>query len=261
MLLQEWGGFTHIDEPMKGSIPNAAFAGRLESTALLARTVLAKRTAKEICKITDEVAWWFKEVWPEMDLEDSSLVRTHSQVCQLGSGLLGERFSGHEYHAAMSLMLVNEAVRLKGEAAAIAAIDAAEAAEFALNFRATERLKRRLHEQAERVVNEAIRKREQRIENEVEERLTRAAAEKQREQINDLLAARHRKNWEVRKYAIQLANEVRQQDSSCTAYAIVRKIQARVEKRARDITNELSVERSFKTIHGWLRQAEKSSLL
>ena len=48
MLLQNWQGFTHIDDPIKGSIPQSAFAGHLESTAHKARRTLAKRTIQDV---------------------------------------------------------------------------------------------------------------------------------------------------------------------------------------------------------------------
>lgn len=246
MLLQNWQGFTHIDDPIKGSIPQSAFAGHLESIAHTARRTLAKRTIEDVCKITDDVTWWFKDVYPEMNLEDNLLTRTHSQVCQLGSGLFGEEFGGDEYHAAMALMLVNEALRLDDKAASVAAIDAAEAAEYAFNFMAKERLKQRLHDEA---AQKAV------------EKYKRAEAEKKREHMTDLSNEKHRKNREVRKYAIKLAQEIRESDKTCSLYKIAHEILVQVEKKAGEVKWTFSKKRLSTTVQEWLGEAKKNNLL
>lgn len=261
MLLQNWQGFTHIDDPIKGSIPQSAFAGHLESSAHKARRTLAKCTIEDVRKITDDVDCWFTDVYPEMDLEDTPLTRTHSQVCQLGSGLFGEEFRGDEYHAVMALMLVNEALRLEGDDATIAIHDAADAAEYAFRFMAKERLKQRSHDEAARAAEEIVQKRKRQIGEERIEKYKSDTEDKKREQRINMRNIRHQKTRDVREYAITLAEEIRKSDKTSSLYRIAREIAAQVVERVEEIEYKLSKNRLHKTIEDWLSQAKKNGRL
>ncbi len=261
MLLQNWQGFTHIDNPINGSIPQSAFAGHLESTAHKARRTLAKRTIEDVRKITDDVDWWFTDVYPEMGLEDTPLTRTHSQVCQLGSGLFGEEFRGDEYHAVMALMLVNEALRLDGDDATVAAINAEEAAEYAFDFMAKERSKQRMHDDAAREVDKIMQERERQIEKQAVEKYKSDAEDEKREQGIKMRNIRHQKDRDVREHAITLAEKIRKSDKTFSVYRIAREILAQVAEYAGEIGWKFSKKRLPDTVEEWLSQAKKNGRL
>ncbi len=261
MLLQNWQGFTHIDDPIKGSIPQSAFAGHLESTAHKARRTLAKRTIADVRKITDDVDWWFTDVYPEMDLEDTPLTRTHSQVCQLGSGLFGEEFRGDEYHAVMALMLVNEALRLDGDDATVAAINAEEAAEYAFDFMAKERSKQRSHGVVVREVDKIMQEERPQIEKQAVEKYKSDAEDEKREQGIKMRNIRHQKDRDVREHAITLAEKIRKSDKTFSVYRIAREIAPLVKEYVDKIECKLSKKRFHKTIENWLSQAKKNGRL
>ena len=244
MLLQDWQGFTHLD-PKQSEIPQDPFGGRLCFIAQDARKLLSHRQVDEIRKIASDIAYQWDIGWPEVlnlvangDFEDP---RQQSPVEVFWSylGAISDPLADElkdltevDYSATMALMLVNEAVRLEGEAAAVAAIDAREAVDDALESR------------------RQARRREEHIED--LDRRHKNTAQAQRELKRKAARKRHKLHRELNAFAVQLAKEERCQGPQLSAYKIADKICARVERHGREIGFELSEHRSQKTIHEWL---------
>ncbi|MCZ6719116.1 MAG: hypothetical protein O6944_08220, partial [Gammaproteobacteria bacterium] len=122
---------------------------------------------------------------------------------------------------AMALMLVNEALRLNGEASAVATIDAQEAITAV-------------------------------VYHQIQEKTFAAAASKKGKDAAD---AKHKPIKEVKTFALKLAKERHKQDEKMSAWQISDEILGRVEHRAQELGVKLSPDRSRKTIHGWLKTA------
>ncbi len=225
MLLQEWQGFTHLD-PIEGDVPAAPFDSRLLLIVSHARTELEGRTHDEVKEMADYIASEFKTKkidGPGHMLAFFSPPAEHPQ------------YESPQYAATMALMLVNEALRLDGNAAAVAAIDATEAATWVFLQRLPQHFGAALKNARSEVAREAVKE-------------------------------RHRRTKELKDVAIGLAVEhkkkLHEQNLQPSAYELADKICAKVERHGRDILNvKLSADRSRKTIHEWLIQAERDGLL
>ena len=221
MLLHGWQGFTHID-PIEGDVPAAPFDSRLLIIVSHARTELEGRTHDEVKEMADYIASEFKTKkidGPGHMLAFFSPPAEHSQ------------YESPQYAATMALMLVNEALRLGGNAAAVAAIDATEAATWVFL---------------------------QRLPQHFGAALKNASSEGARKAAN----ARHQQTNKLKDFAIDLGKKERALHPKWSLHKIADEICDEVKRHGREVLDvKLSEDRYQKTIYEWLLEAKEEGLL
>ena len=232
MLLHGWQGFTHID-PIEGDVPTEPFGGRLVPIVTLARGELKERTRDEIGEMADEIARHFSERVPD----EVGTVGYFYWLYPLPNAQ--QHIPQTEYTATLALMLADAALRLDSDAAAVAAIDAQEAITWVFVYGITGSQ----HEDFETALKNA------------RSEAARKAAKERHRRTNEL------KDFAIER-AVELKEELHEQNLQPSAYELADKICAKVERHGREVLKcELSEDRSKKTIHGWLLKAEEKGRL